>query len=102
MVFCGENYAHKKWEVYASYPCIIEIAFFKSSKFITGCISTLASNPWNNGSAIAGIISGLGKSNTSTMVLFPFTSVKYAASRLNFLHRDFPHGWQNITNFSGK
>ncbi|CAN5663335.1 hypothetical protein BH23THE1_BH23THE1_26630 [soil metagenome] len=64
---------------------VILILHSKSSKFIAGCTSTLASKPWNKGSAMAGITSGPGKSNTKTMVLFPLISVKYAASQLNFL-----------------
>lgn len=71
-----QDYAHKKVEIFCFFTtctCKFEIAFFKLLRFIAGCISTLASNPWNKGSAIVGIISGLGKSKTSTIVLFPFT-----------------------------
>jgi hypothetical protein len=39
-------YVSKKEKfLYLNYCCILETAFFTSSKFIAGCISTLASNP---------------------------------------------------------
>jgi hypothetical protein len=37
------------------------------------------------GSATSVIVSELDRSRTKTKVLFPLTSVKYAASQLNFL-----------------